>query len=76
MDVLLFSHFEKAQLYSEIIASYKLRNDKFTKPGYDSWIRPVINTSTTTNISLSLSLMQLIEIVSSLFIWLNKITHV
>ena len=59
-----FMNNNKAQSYSDTVASYKLKNEKFGKYGYDSWIRPVINTSTVTNISLSLSLMQLIEIVS------------
>jgi hypothetical protein len=57
--------FFKAQsLYSDTIASYRLNNAMFKKPSYDPWIRPVINESTVTNISLSLSLSQLIQIVS------------
>ena len=61
---LIFVQKNKAQSYNETISSYKLRNDKFARPGYDKWIRPVVNESTTTNISFNLSLLQLLEIVS------------
>jgi hypothetical protein len=57
----------KAQLYADYIPSYKLKMDMFKTPDYDGWIRPVLSTRNITNISFSLSLMQLIEIVSIYF---------
>ncbi len=62
--------YSTAQNYSSYIPAYKLKNDLFTVPGYDSWIRPVVNIRTVTNISLSLSLMQIIKIVRKSFVFL------
>ena len=55
---------KKGYLYTTNITSYKLRYEKFSLPNYDPWIRPVVNERTTTNITLNLSLLQLLEIVS------------
>ena len=44
------------------LTTYKLKRELFF--GYDSWVRPVKNVNTTTKIKLSLSLMQLLNVVS------------
>ena len=43
------------------ITDYKLKKATFS--GYDSWIRPVVNMNTTTNISFDLTLLQILEMV-------------
>ena len=61
------------------ITDYKLKKTAFG--GYDSWIRPVLNMNTTTNISFDLTLSQILEIVIWNFLnsiltfefWLNAI---
>jgi len=62
----------QAQQLSSSIPAYKLKNDLFTATGYDPWIRPVANTRTVTNISLSLSLMQIIKIVRRILLFFIK----
>ncbi len=44
------------------LTTYKLKRELFF--GYDSWVRPVKNFNTTTKIKLSLSLTQLLNVVS------------
>jgi hypothetical protein len=67
-NIINFIKLTKAQqLLSDYVTSYKLKKDTIKLTEYDSWIRPVINTSTTTNISFGLSIMKLIEIVKCFF---------